>query len=428
MRTDGLQLQFMPPLSIPFRFFVSAPLFGILSALLLLGSGTAGWSSRWLPEVMAATHLLTLGFMATVMVGALFQVLPVLGGGTVPGQRWLAPAVHLLIAGGALALGAAFISAERSWQVAAMVMLGAGFSLFLGALGLRLLRPGVGGGDSIFAIRLAMLALLASLSLGIIMLGAYAGIQMPHYLANNGVEHLRLALLGGVLLLIVGVSYQTIPMFHVTPDYPAYLRKTLPAVIFFALAVLTVNSIHWLNLTAAIALVLAATTYTLSSFYLLQQRKRKIPDYTIRFWQLGLSCLLLAILGYSILILPISRPTAATELQWGILMIPGFAISIMIGMLYKIAPFLSWLHLQQACLKKPGAILKLPTMHDLLPIKHGRMQFWLHGLALALLLGAVQVPVITPLAAIALAADFIWLEMSLLKVMRAYRASMKEIG
>jgi hypothetical protein len=36
--------------------------------------------------------------------------------------------------------------------------------------------------------------------------------------------------------------------------------------------------------------------------------------------------------------------------------------------------------------------------------------------------------VITPLAAIALAADFIWLEMSLLKVMRAYRASIKEIG
>ena len=102
MKTDGLQLQYLPPLRIPFRFFISAPLFGILSALLLLGSSAGGWPSRWAPEIMAATHLLTLGFMATVMLGALFQVLPVLSGHTIAGQRWLAPTVHLLISGGAL--------------------------------------------------------------------------------------------------------------------------------------------------------------------------------------------------------------------------------------------------------------------------------------------------------------------------------------
>ena len=428
MRTDGLQLQSMPPLSIPFRFFVTAPLFGILSALLLLGSGTAGWSSRWLPEVMAATHLLTLGFMATVMLGALFQVLPVLSGQTIPGQRWLAPTVHVLVASGALALGAAFISADRSWQLAAMILLGAGFSLFLGALGLRLAKPDIGGGDSIFAIRLAALSLLISLSLGIIMLAAYSGIQMPHYLANSGVAHLRFALLGGVLLLIMGVGYQIIPMFHVTPDYPGYLRKLLPSVIFAALTVLTFNSIDWLNLVAASVLVLAAGSYAAFSFYLFRQRKRKITDYTIRFWQFGLGCLLLALLGYSVSLLGIAKPNPATELQWGILMIPGFAISVMIGVLYKIAPFLSWLHLQQACVKEPMAILKLPTMHDLLPVKHGQIQFWLHSLALALLLLAVQLPVLSPLAAVGIVADFAWLEVSLLKVVRTYRHSLRAIA
>ena len=428
MKTDGLQLQSMPPLSIPFRFFVTAPLFGILSALLLLGSGTTGWSSRWLPEVMAATHLLTLGFMATVMLGALFQVLPVLSGQTIPGQRWLAPTVHVLVAGGALALGAAFISPDHSWQLAAMILLGAGFSLFLGALGLRLAKPDISGGDSIFAMRLAALSLLISLSLGIIMLGAYSGIQMPHYLANNGVAHLRFALLGGVLLLIMGVGYQIIPMFHVTPDYPGYLRKLLPSVIFAALTVLTFNSIDWLNFAAAGVLVLAAGSYAAFSLYLFRQRKRKITDYTIRFWQFGLGCLLLALLGYSVSLLGIAKPNPATELQWGLLMIPGFAISIMIGVLYKIAPFLSWLHLQQACLKQPMAILKLPTMHDLLPVKHGQIQFWLHSLSLALLLLAVQLPVLSPLAAVAIVADFAWLEVSLLKVVRSYRHSLRAIG
>jgi len=104
-------------------------------------------------------------------------------------------------------------------------------------------------------------------------------------------------------------------------------------------------------------------------------------------------------------------------------MIIGFAISIIIGMLYKIAPFLSWLHLQQATLKDPLALLELPTMHDLLPVSRARTQFLLHGLGLILLLSATQLPQIAPLAALVLAADFLWLELSLLKVLRAYRTS-----
>jgi hypothetical protein len=427
MKTDGLQLQYIPPLKIPFRFFVSAPLFGMLAAMLLLGSSTGGWSSRWLPEVIAATHLLTLGFMATIMLGALFQVLPVLSGHSIPGQRWLAPVVHLLIAGGTLALVAAFISANHGWQLAAIVLLGGGFSLFIGALGLRLIRPD-GSGDSVFAIRLAALSLLISVTLGIIMLGAYMGLHIPHYLANNGIAHLRFALLGWVLLLIMGVSYQIVPMFHVTPDYPRYLRRILPTIIFTALLVLMVSSNDLLTIGATSALILAAGIYVLLSLYLLQQRKRRITDYTIHFWKLGLGCLLLAILGYGVSLFGAKELNVTNELQWGILMIPGFAISIMIGVLYKIAPFLSWLHLQQACLKQPMDILKLPTMHDLLPIKYGRIQFWLHCLALALLLSAVLLPVISPLAAIILAADFIWLEISLLKALHVYRKSMQAIS
>ncbi|MCP4830739.1 MAG: hypothetical protein GY886_00840 [Gammaproteobacteria bacterium] len=418
----------MPPLKVPFRFFITAPLFGILAALLLLGSGTDGWSTRWLPEIVAATHLLTLGFMATIMLGALFQVLPVLSGYSIPGQHWLAPTVQLMVSGGALALGGAFISADHGWQLTAIILLSGGFSLFIGALGLHLIRLGSTDGNSIFAIRLAALSLLVSLSLGIIMLGAYMGIQIPHILANNGMTHLRFALLGWVLLLIMGVSYQIIPMFHVTPNYPKNISRILVSAIFMALTVLMLGRSYWLILTGGCVLILAAGIYALISFYLLRQRKRKIIDYTIRFWQLGLSCLLLALLGYAISLSGIKEPSAVNELQWGILMIPGFAISIMMGVLYKIAPFLSWLHLQQACLKQPMDILKLPTMHDLLPVKYGRIQFCLHCLTLALLLNALQLPVIRPLAAITLAADFIWLEIVLLKTLHIYRKSMQAIS
>jgi len=416
----------MPPLAIPFRFFVSAPLFGMLGALLLLSAGAAGWPSRWAPAVMAATHFFTLGFMATVMLGALFQVLPVLSGHTIPGQRWLAPMVHLLISAGTLALGIAFVWPGRGAQMTALIMLSAGFALFIGALGLRLIRPA--GGDSIFAIRLAALALLLSLGLGIVMLSGYLGLQIPQSLINPGIAHLRFALLGWVLLLIMGVSYQVIPMFHVTPDYPRFTRKLLPAAIFISLGVLALSRASWLTVIATSLLILTAGLYVVVTFYLFRQRKRKIVDYTIRFWQLGLSCLLLALLSYSAVFLSLVRPGTAGELQWGLLMIPGFAISIIIGMLYKIAPFLGWLHLQQTALKDPLAMLNLPTMRDLLPVRHARIQFRLHAISLVLLLGATLHPQITPLAAITLAADFLWLELSLLKVLGSYRRGASKIA
>jgi hypothetical protein len=424
MRTDGLLLEHLPPLMTPYRFFVSAPLLGVLAALVLLAGGADSWSSRWSPEVLAATHLLTLGFMAMVMVGALFQVLPVLSGHSIDGgQRWLAPTLHLLLTSGTLALAGGFLYRHDAWRLAALLLLGATFSLFIGALGLRLVKP-IGGGDSIFTIRLAALSLLAAIVLGMLMLWGYLGGQYSPALHQPGIAHLRIALLGWVLLLVMGVSYQVIPMFHVTPNFPKIAARLLPGLIFFALLVVSATSTPWLLDIATAVLILAAMSYGIITLDLFRRRKRKITDYTIRFWQLGLCSLLLALLCYVLALVQGEWVQPRDELRWGILMVPGFAISIIIGMLHKIAPFLSWLHLQRACLHQPLAMINLPTMHELLPVRRGRIQFWLHFGTIGLLLMATLYPPIGAIASVALAADFCWLGISLVQVLHAYRQAL----
>jgi hypothetical protein len=424
MKTDGLFLEHLPPLMTPYRFFVSAPLLGVLAALVLLTGGADSWSSRWSPEVLAATHLLTLGFMAMVMVGALFQVLPVLSGHSIDGgQRWLAPTLHLLLSSGTLALAGGFLFHYDSWRLTALLLLGATFSLFIGALGLRLVKP-IGGGDSIFAIRLAALSLLATIVLGMLMLWGYLGGQYPLALHQAGISHLRIALFGWVLLLVMGVSYQVIPMFHVTPNFPKIAARLLPGLVFLALLVMSVTSTPWLLDSATTVLILAAMSYGVITLDLFRRRKRKIVDYTIRFWQLGLSTLLVALLCYGLALVQPDWVQSRDELRWGVLMVPGFAISIIIGMLHKIAPFLSWLHLQRACLHQPMAMIKLPTMHELLPVRRARIQFWLHCVTLGLLLLATVYSPLGAIASIALAADFGWLGLSLVQVLRAYRQAL----
>jgi len=74
MNYTQLSLDQAPELWAPLRFFISAPVFAIAAIVLMLVSGPEVYQNRWLPETIAITHLITLGFISMVMVGAALQV------------------------------------------------------------------------------------------------------------------------------------------------------------------------------------------------------------------------------------------------------------------------------------------------------------------------------------------------------------------
>ena len=71
----SLSFEQAPPISVPFRFFLTAPLFGVAAGLLLIWFGADALASRWNAPTLALTHLLTVGFMLEAMCGALLQIL-----------------------------------------------------------------------------------------------------------------------------------------------------------------------------------------------------------------------------------------------------------------------------------------------------------------------------------------------------------------
>ena len=58
---NGLSFNALPPIDLPFRFFLTAPIFVILCAVLILLTGESLWLSRWQPSMLALTHGFTLG-------------------------------------------------------------------------------------------------------------------------------------------------------------------------------------------------------------------------------------------------------------------------------------------------------------------------------------------------------------------------------
>jgi hypothetical protein len=143
MNSAGLSLEQAPPFGVPLRFFLTAPWFLVLAALLLSWQGPAVFASRWLPATLALTHLLTLGFMAQVMLGALLQMLPVVVGVVVPRLRLTAMLIHIPLTLGALALTVAFLSGVPAWFQLAWWLLGLTFGVALMAIHLALWRAPV---------------------------------------------------------------------------------------------------------------------------------------------------------------------------------------------------------------------------------------------------------------------------------------------
>src|SRR3569833_1876900 len=126
----GLSFEEAPPFSLPLQFFLSAPVF-LLAAALLVVMDPAAVASRWTPQALALTHALTLGFLAMAMMGALMQMLPVVAGSPLPSPRAVAWLTQGPLALGTLSLMAGFLSTESIAFGIAIVLLVNSIAVFL---------------------------------------------------------------------------------------------------------------------------------------------------------------------------------------------------------------------------------------------------------------------------------------------------------
>lgn len=417
MLQGGLQFEQAPPISVPFRFFLSAPISLLLAAAVLLWSGPEALQSRLSPAALAVTHLFTVGFMSMVMMGAVMQLLPVLAGAPISRPRTIALISHTGLCIGAPALAAGFLFGMPLLIEAGAAASGIAFATFIAAVAISLWQSRVANSTT-RVISLAVLSLAATAAFGFMLASRLAwGIALP----NVSIRYLHPAwgLLGWAGLLAIGVAYHVVPMFQMTPRYPRLLVKYLVSTVFLLLALW--STALWISNGArgpsasALALALAATCAAFASMTLVlqQRRRRQQSDTTLSFWKIGMASLIAANAVWALRILLPQQLPQRVEVLLGLLALLGCVGSIITGMLYKIMPFLAWFHLQS----RAGAGRLLPNMKRILGESEQLLQFRIHVAALALLIGAVAWPaVLVYPAALALGAAAVLLEMNLLAV------------
>ena len=384
MKTAGLSLDQAPPIWVPFSFFLAAPLFALTAAALLVWQGEAVIASRWTAPALAIVHLLALGFLTQAMCGALLQMLPVLVGSPVPRVALVGPLTQILLCLGTLALSFGLYLGAPVWLILGAACLGLGLGGFGLAAAVALLRAR-SVQHTRTAMGLALSALAATLALGLALVAALAGIRMADFVHWVNL-HLAWGLLGWAGVLIMGVGYQVVPMFHVTPAYPNRLMRWAAPLVTLGLIAATSWGVAGRWQAAGWCVGLALSAFLLFAAVTLdrqRRRERRRIDATLLHWWSAMACAFLAAAGWIFG----GRPELI-----GVLVLIGTGVGLPSGMLFKIAPFLSWFHLQHRQVTTRRFDVRIPHMQVFVPDRLARTQFGLHLATLILLATAAAIP------------------------------------
>ncbi len=363
----GLRTDQAPPLALPASFFLTAPAAMMVAGLLALVEGGV-LTSRWAGPTLALAHLGTLGLLGATMLGALYQLIPVVAGAPVPAPR-LGHVVHTLYVGGLLTLVARFYGGPSIVAGIGGIALSVALLIFFGQVAVALARAPARTW-TVTGMRLAVVSLGVVLAIGLRLAGGYLGYSFPMPRPLWTQAHMSIGLLGWVGGLIAAVGWQVVPMFYLAPPFD----RRLPAVVH-GLQVLGIAAVLAALGAAAKGvevgsgeMLLAAAPAALGVWVVapvavlrgLLRRARRSTDGSARFW---FSALPVALALPPLAILSVYAEDPRWGLVFGWLAIWGWAGAVVHGMLTRIVPFLTWLHRFSPLLGRAN----VPPMRSLYP-------------------------------------------------------------
>ncbi|MBI5388657.1 MAG: hypothetical protein HZA90_28685 [Verrucomicrobia bacterium] len=371
-----------PSVIVPFMFVVTGMMSLCTGAVWLCFRPDVLSTYHYNQYVVALTHVFTLGFITTIIMGAMYQLVPValetklyseklakwhfafhvVGVAGVVWNFWVWDMKQVGHFGSAVAVGIVL------------------FAINLGRTLARIPRWNViaaGVASALFWLVLTMLA------------GLYAAASkswnfspFSHLAFMHG--HAHLGGLGFFSMMIVSVSYKLVPMFALSDiqnERRAWASVLLLNAGLAGLFTTIILASRW-KLAFALVVIAALVLYGLEMRAILRARKRRVLDWGLRAFIAALSLFTITGALASVLCWPglrMTEFTAQLENVYGFVFLAGVVTPAILGMLYKIVPFLAWFH----SYSKEIGRCKVPALADLYSERIQIAGFALYALALA---------------------------------------------
>lgn len=375
-----------PPLGIIAPFFLAAPLGLAIAGFILLRIDDTAFLAVNVPHLVAATHASVLGWLTLAIMGAVYQLGPSVFGGHLISLRLARYQfiIHVVSV-------VCFVPAIYAWNTYWMAGAGVGVVISLILFLINAISAVAwfrrGSMPRMF-VSMALLFLIAGASFGITYVGDLEHGWFPITQGRLS-GHAHLGLIGFLGLVLMGVSYQTVPMFQVVRRGVVRFERpvliiTTAATVFGALFLMTDPS-PAVRVGLAIGFAIGPALWIADMVRMLRSRSRRNLDIHTRATVVSLGFLVAAIAVGIVAaageaLSPGGQP-ARLQLAYGILAIGGWGGSTLIGSSFKIVPFLVWnsryLHLAG---REP-----VPSIADLSRERWNHATLGLHSLAVVVL-------------------------------------------
>ena len=330
-----------PSALLPLTYLLTAAVAFVLAALAVPWLATDLAGHYYHPRILALTHITTLGWITLTIMGASYQIIPVVLERPIWSERLAWWQYGLFVAGVIGLVGHFFIAAWAGllWS-AGLIVLGTVGHLLNAALTVRGLRRWT------FTARLVVLALTGFALTALF--GAALGLDhvrkiLPTGLFANLHAHVHLALLGWVLPMVIGVAARVYPMFLLVREPEGVggavqlwgLGLGVPATVVGLLFQSPLAAV------GGVAVAAAVTAHIAWIVRMARTRKRPALDWGLRFALTGTAFLLPATtLGLALALDIVGGPRWA--MAYAVLAFGGWASLTIVGMMLKIVPFLVW--------------------------------------------------------------------------------------
>jgi len=416
LELNGLSIDQAPPISAPVRFFITAPIFGLIAGLLIFFSDSSALMSRYSMESIVITHAMTIGFLGFIMLGALTQMLPVLVGAKMPKVAFVSKYSFYMLLVGLIAMIIGMLQHDPILISISVAGLGGGFLMMLGSMAIAL--KGVNNfTPTVKAISTSIVFASLIVFMGLHLLASYISgdIKSSQIVIAN--IHSVWAVFGFAGILIIGVAFQVLPMFYVAPKFKSFCKKRVVWLITSGLLLWLLFSIfkEEYSLFAKSWIAIFFWAFATTVWIKLSKRRRPISDVTVWYWR---SASLFLTLGSFLWIFD-EYFKHEYIVMVAILIGGGFIMSIMIGMIYKVIPFLVWFHLNGL------GYMSIPTMNEMINKNLARAQFVLFLFSIIGFIFSFYMPELLKLSAISFCISMILLEINVIAPMLIYKKTLK---
>lgn len=385
-----------PSLQLPLKYILGSVVsFAALNTVILLTfqSLTAFYFRN--PPALLASHLFTLGWVTLVIMGSMYQLVPVILQGLIYSE-FLGNLGFWVFLAGFLGLLTGFVTFQTGLVAFSGTLVVLASYAFLYNMARTMARTDKWNLSGSY-MALALLYFGATVTWGLVLaLNLRLGFLPGNPLANLGI-HVSLGMLGWFTLTIIGVGYKLIPMFALAHDRPETLARAILIIFNAGTLGLVIAQLAGAGrgiITALLLVVLASVLLFVYDMYqVFRTRRRKRLDLTMLFGAASIIYLGASVvlgLGGFTGIIPRLFPDQTAVLAFSYLALQGWVSTMIMGQLLKIVPFLIW---NKKYAPRVG-LEPVPLLREMFSERVAFAVFWIYNLGLLAFASGVWLKVI----------------------------------